>query len=1055
LLFRLALAAALLASTFSAGVGQAADPPPVDARAGGLAGHLLGLADMDRGLCSILECQDPLLPVAVARSTEMLVHVQCSDPAAIARIRARLDKEGLYGNRVVAEVGTPSRLPFADNSVDLVLCASLDKAALANASVEKVVRVLRPRGVGVLGVPAGGSLTAARIRRWGDTATATQEIIEDQSGLWTRLVKKDLPLTDEWTHWQHLPDNNPVSTDAVIKAPYMTQFLALPYYSPMPSISVICNGIQFRAAGHMAIHVREEPLVNTLYATSTHNGTLLWTRPLPEGYLVHRSLFVAQPDTLYLLEPKRCVLLDPRTGAERGAIPLPPGVEDDAQWQWIALEDGVLYALIGKDAVPAEIIRRKRPVGAWGWNELSAGYYTSQYPWGYGRTLIALEPKTARELWRHEEKRPIDSRALCMKGGKVFIHGEGSYVAALDAKTGAVVWRNEDPALLAAIAEGNDQGLGFKTTPYALCTEDMLFFAGRGRKNVVGVRAGDGAHLWTVPGGYNATNLLYSSGYLYAHIPSATKIDPLTGALAGDLGIQKRSCARFTGCPEALFHRGSVQVGEGTTRYDLSAGRPGVIHAFRPPCNDGIIPAEGLLHITQWDCDCNLQLMGGIALAPAGGFDFGQQATDAERLETLSPPRGTTAPFAAAEGDWPTYRADNARSSGSRAAVPRTAQVRWQYEPSQSFRPTAPTAAGGLVFIGGDDCRVRAIDAATGKERWRFATAGPVRIPPSVWEGRAYLGSADGYIYCVQAATGQPLWRFRAAPAERRIMVFGRLSSTWPVNTGVLVQDGVAYAGAGIISYDGTYVYALDAQTGRLRWQNDTSGHLNPELRAGASVQGDMALLAGRLMMAGGNVACPALYELADGKCLNAPPGLHPPGAHRGSEVCAFLDRYVMVGGQRLFTDPNDPISTNQGVAFQGAGVAPNKGLPGRVPPAFGSGAAVMAAGGPLVCADAGEVEKWLKIDDKNARITQRWTAQSVQGAVATAIAANAVVAAGRRPAGEEQTPVWLVAALDLQTGKELWSQPLPEPPLPGGLCLDARGRTLVVLESGKVVCLA
>ena len=46
-------------------------------------------------------------------------------------------------------------------------------------------------------------------------------------------------------------------------------------------------------------------------------------------------------------------------------------------------------------------------------------------------------------------------------------------------------------------------------------------------------------------------------------------------------------------------------------------------------------------------------------------------------------------------------------------------------------------------------------------------------------------------------------WRFRAAPVDRRIMLFGNLGSTWPVNTGVLIQDGVAYFAAGIIDQDG------------------------------------------------------------------------------------------------------------------------------------------------------------------------------------------------------------------------------------------------------------
>jgi outer membrane protein assembly factor BamB len=635
-----------------------------------------------------------------------------------------------------------------------------------------------------------------------------------------------------------------------------------------------------------------------------------------------------------------------------------------------------------------------------------------------------------------------------MTRDRLFIHGERAYVAALEARTGKPLWRTEDARLLADIAEANDQGLGFKTTPYALCTPEALFLAGRGRRNVVAVRAADGAHLWTVPGGYNSTNLLFSGGALYAHIPSAMRLDPLTGALTQELGISKRSCARFTGCPEALFHRGSLNVGEGTTRYDLSAARASVLHAFRPPCNDGVIPAEGLLHITQWDCDCNLQLMGGIALAPVGGLEVNRLATDAERLQVLRSAGVPPAAFAIDPADWTTYRGDNERGACSTATVPQTVRPLWQAAAGCPSRPSAPTAAGGLVFVAGDDGQVRALDGSSGDERWRFPAGGAVRLPPSVWEGRAYVGSADGYVTCLEAASGKPLWRFRAAPYDRRTVIYGRLSSTWPVNTGVLVQDGVAYAGAGIINYDGTHVYALDARSGRLRWQNNTSGHLNPELRAGVSIQGGLALAPWALLLAGGNVTSPAQYALQDGHSLNDPPGPAPPHANRGSEVGVVHGRYALIGGPRLFTDPQDTISTTTGYGILGPDVAPGKGLPGRVPPAWGQGAVVLAAGGPVVCVDAGEFDAWLKVEDKKARMPWRWKAEAPRASVAAAITANAVVAVGR--AADDQ---WCVAALDLAAGKELWVQPLPQAPVAGGLCIDREGRVVVTLSDGSVVC--
>ncbi|GAF96694.1 unnamed protein product, partial [marine sediment metagenome] len=297
---------------------------------------------------------------------------------------------------------------------------------------------------------------------------------------------------------------------------------------------------------------------------------------------------------------------------------------------------------------------------------------------------------------------------------RVFLHSEGHHVACLDARSGKVLWKTSDPKLLKAVSEPFSKGLGFKTTPYTICTANALYFGGRGRKNVVGVSATDGKLLWVRGGAYNATNLLYTGGHLYAHLRSATMLSPLTGETVKDIGTAKRSCARFTGCPDSLFHRGSIRGGEGTTRYRRGLEQPTVIHAFRPPCNDGIIAAGGLLHITPWDCDCNLQLMGTIALCSAGSFRLNRPATEADRLEKLADvhvPVQQPPP-------WHTLRADKHRSSSTPVKLPETVTKLAEWKPQTPFRPSPPTAAHGLVFLGGDDGAVRAIDAATGKLKW-------------------------------------------------------------------------------------------------------------------------------------------------------------------------------------------------------------------------------------------------------------------------------------------------------------------------------------------------
>ena len=1028
-----------------------------------LAQRLLAAGGMRSGVCAVLGCRDGSLALDIARASDFLVHVQEPDAGLVRALRQAAHAEGLYGTRVVVEQGSFARLPYADNLIDLVVCSWLSDRSLRELSLEEIVRVLRPGGVAILGrarTLGGGKLSRDVLRSWlGKAPVGEVSVRENISGLWGSFVKPFPQGIDEWTHWQHGPDNNPVSKDTLIKPPYITQYLATPWFSPMPSISVIAGGRMFRAAGHMAIHEREERYLNTIYATNVFNGSLLWTRPIPVGYLAHRSLFVATAETLYLIEPHRCLLLDPQTGVKRDEIVLPPEDFGGGYWQWIAYDDGVLYALLGERDFEAEIIKRKRPTGAWGWNQLSRGYYTKQYPWGYGTVLVAIDPKTKRVLWKHEEDKRIDSRALCMAAGRIFLHSEGNFVACLDQKTGKLLWKNSDPRLLRAISEPINKGLGFKTTPYAICTDKALYFGGRGRKNVVAVSAEDGRLLWYIPGAYNATNLLFYEGKLLAHIPSCTMLDPLSGKVLKNLHINKRSCTRMTACPGYFFHRGSFpndgRAGEGTIRYDFAADKATVIHAFRPACNDGLLPVEGMLIRTQWDCDCNLQLIGCIGLCPAGDFDFGRQATEAEHLQRFAaPPAG--APDLS-PSDWATYRHDNSRSAFTPVAVARAKpQVKWQLALRGRFKPSPATAAYGLVFVAGADGTVRAIDAASGELRWLFYTAGPVRLPPALARGCAYVGSGDGYIYCLDAATGNPIWRFRAAPVERRIMVYGALCSTWPVNSGVLVRDGVAFAAAGIINYDGTHVYALDAATGKIVWQNNTSGHLNKELRCGVSAAGDLTVLDGKLWLAGGNVVSPAGYDLQTGRCINKPPGPGWPAAPRGSEICALMDEFVAVGGRRMYTQDDDFITNwrpYEVYNIKGAGAKLPHVLQGRVPPAFGNGAVAMCPRGPVVCASWDEVKRWLASPQRGARLRVRWNTPSLQNAVDVLIANDVVLAAGEARLESAGTP-WAVQAFDVNTGQLLWSHALSAPPLPGGLCVDREGRIIVVQEDARVVCL-
>ncbi|MCH7559251.1 MAG: PQQ-binding-like beta-propeller repeat protein, partial [Planctomycetes bacterium] len=886
-----------------------------------LAEKIIELADIDRGLCAVLGC-DSDLPVQIVQSTNLYVHVREPENDAVISLQRLAEEAGLGINRLIAERGSIDKLPFADNMVDVVI-ATRPGGTLDRLSLSEILRVLRPEGMAIICAESGTK--TQKLRQWAQAGNLKDvKVWKDTLGTWLLLSKPPMEGADEWTHWEHGPDNNPVSTDKVIRAPYMTQFLAEPFYIGMPAITTAAGGRTFLATGHIAHHLREWDMVNKLIARNGYNGIVLWERDLPMGYLAHRSAFVATKDVFYMIDGDSCLMLDARTGREKGRIRI-PGLDGD--WKWIAMQDGVLFALAGEKGGEAKIIKGDRNFGGWSWADLSEGYYQRpRVPWGFGNRLAAYRLDDKRLLWQHKEDTLIDSRGLAMRDGRLFLYCPENHLRGLDSKTGKILWTNSDPEVLRLIEEPG-RGListpGFRSVCMAVATPEALIIQGQTRMNVVAVSTKNGKWLWQKKKISNNPNVIFLDGHIVLGVGRGSNhvaVDPVSGSVIENLNFRKVSCARLTASPDSLFVRG-----EGTLRFDRASKRVFIDGAVRPACNDGVIPANGMLYIGPWACDCNLSLIGAMAKCSAGNFRFDHVATEAERLRQAEGDLEKVASLEVKAADWPTYRANNQRtgSTATRLARPnatrgKPAAPSWTYAPKRPHVPTAPTSAGGLVFVGGQDGKVRALDARTGKIRWVFATAGPIKMPPTIWESRAYVGSGDGYVYALEAATGRLLWRFRAAPVERYIMVYGNLCSTWPVNTGVLVNDGIAYFAAGIIDCDGTYVYAVDAKTGKIKWQNNSCGHLNPEIRKGVSAQGCLAIHGDQLLMAGGNQVNPARFDLATGECLNQSFAQGRPKANHGKFVGVFLGKYPVAGGGILYASAENVANKDSFVVHDG-----------------------------------------------------------------------------------------------------------------------------------------
>ncbi|HJX27792.1 MAG TPA: PQQ-binding-like beta-propeller repeat protein, partial [Thermoanaerobaculia bacterium] len=118
---------------------------------------------------------------------------------------------------------------------------------------------------------------------------------------------------------------------------------------------------------------------------------------------------------------------------------------------------------------------------------------------------------------------------------------------------------------------------------------------------------------------------------------------------------------------------------------------------------------------------------------------------------------------------------------------------------------SSPAVADGLVYIGARDGSLYAIDAATGKQRWRADHGGSwVLGAPAVWDGKVFAGSSDSrFLHAVDARSGRELWRLPTP------------GTAW---------SSPAIAGSTLYCADTSgLVYALDARTGRKLWDYQIS----------------------------------------------------------------------------------------------------------------------------------------------------------------------------------------------------------------------------------------
>ncbi len=151
------------------------------------------------------------------------------------------------------------------------------------------------------------------------------------------------------------------------------------------------------------------------------------------------------------------------------------------------------------------------------------------------------------------------------------------------------------------------------------------------------------------------------------------------------------------------------------------------------------------------------------------------------------------------------YRANNRLNGHFKTkGLPTLTGVKWKFKTGKGVG-ASPVVVEGTVYVGSLDGNFYAIDAESGKEKWRFATRenAPIRSSAIVFNKKVFFVGNDRMLYALHIADGTVAWK---APSA---LTGGRDYDIGPTPTLV----------AGVVFCDGQKdMTGFDAETGKIRW---------------------------------------------------------------------------------------------------------------------------------------------------------------------------------------------------------------------------------------------
>jgi len=582
-----------------------------DALLTSVASSLLTQTGVTKGYALDLGGTDARLAYELVKSSDLNVIIVHPDPAVVLKLRKQLHAVGVYGSRVTVIQSDLNSLPFTGKWFNLIVSSDLLTGGAMTGNSSELLRVLRPHGIAVLGMPTGadGDLLGSDPDAWVRAGiTAADADITTENGRMTSIKRKPLSGIGQWSHNFGDAGQSCASNDQRVGTDEMQiQWFGLPgprsftdrqARNPTP---LVVNGTLFMQGD------------NRISAQDSYNGSVYWSAEIPGARRVNMPRdggnWSADSDSLYFALRNNLLRFNAYTGERMRSynIPLDPKKYD---WGYVAnVGDKVYGSCVKKNSFYTTVS------GSWEfWYDSPSS--TKEISKICSHQLFCLNKSDGTTAWTYDGGVVINSTIAIGNGRVYFIDCRNSniaasttgrigstdlwsqnYMVALDASTGALIW--EKPITIPSSPQPG--------VIYLSWSDNALFLlSSTNQYNARGFSTADGTQLWSNSYAWARNNHgahiyhpVIMGNYAIAE-PRAFNIH--TGEVQKNLPT-RAGCSTMSGAGHVATYVNSSYNNE-INFWDIQSDHKTLLRGMRSSCWLSMMSGDGMIFLAAASSGC-------------------------------------------------------------------------------------------------------------------------------------------------------------------------------------------------------------------------------------------------------------------------------------------------------------------------------------------------------------------------------------------------------------------------------------------------------------------